>query len=80
MFFVDSNDQEVMSESKDELWRLLEVEELKNVIVLVMANKQDLPNAMSVEEVSHELSIEKIQNRAICMSYFTYSLNSHYFH
>ena len=47
---------------------MLEEEELKNVIVLVMANKQDLPNAMSVEEIAEKLEIEKIRDRTICKS------------
>ena len=71
MFFVDSNDRDRMSECKDELWTFLDEEDLKNVVILVMANKQDLPNAMSVEEVSRELGIENVKDRTIRKFYFT---------
>ena len=64
IFFVDSYDHERMSESKDEFWKLLEILP-KNVIVLVMANKQDLPSAMSVAEVSQKLEVEKMGDRII---------------
>ena len=70
MYVVDSNDRERITECKDELWRFLEEEELKDAIVLVMANKQDLPNAMTVEEVSQGLGVEKIRDRTICKLFF----------
>ncbi len=60
---VDSNDRERISESKDEFWRLLSEDELKSAMFLVMANKQDLPNAMSVEEVTEKLELNKITDR-----------------
>ncbi len=60
---VDSNDRERISESKDEFWRLLSEDELKSAPFLVMANKQDLPNAMSVEEVTEKLELNKITGR-----------------
>ena len=65
IFVIDSGDRERISECKDELWYLLEEEALQNVIVLVMENKQDLPNAMSVEKISQKLEMEKIQDRSI---------------
>lgn len=60
---VDSNDRKRISESKDELWRLLAEDELKSSVLLVMANKQDLPNAMSIEEVTEKLELNRIENR-----------------
>ena len=60
---VDSNDRERISESKDEFWRLLGEDELKSALFLIMANKQDLPNAMSVEEVTDKLDLHKIRDR-----------------
>ena len=60
---VDSNDRERISESKEEFWRLLSEDELKSCVFLIMANKQDLPNAMSVEEVTEKLELNKIRDR-----------------
>ncbi len=54
-----------MPECKDELKRILEADELKDAIILVMANKQDLPNALTVEEVSERLEIQNIKDKDI---------------
>lgn len=60
---VDSNDRERISESREELWRLLAEDGLKDSVLLVMANKQDLPNAMSVEEVTEKMELDRITNK-----------------
>ena len=52
IFVVDSNDKDRIGEAHDELQRMLAEAELAEAVVLVFANKQDLPNAMSVAEVS----------------------------
>lgn len=51
IFVVDSNDRDRVGEAHDELHRMLSEDELQAAVVLVFANKQDLPNAMSVAEV-----------------------------
>lgn len=43
MFVVDSRNRVLVVESKAELWRMLQDEELKDISVLGMANKQDFP-------------------------------------
>ena len=63
LFVVDSSDRERISESKDELWWLLGEEGLKSSIFLVMANKQDLPNAMSIQEVAEKMELNLITDR-----------------
>ena len=63
MFVLDSNDRERLPECKDEIWRLFGEEELKSSLILVMANKQDLPNAMSVEEITEKLELNKVRGR-----------------
>ncbi|XP_048449028.1 ADP-ribosylation factor 4-like, partial [Rhincodon typus] len=55
IFVVDSNDQERVQESLDELQRMLNEDELRDAVVLIFANKQDLPNAMSVEDLRAKL-------------------------
>eukprot|EP01050_Picozoa_sp_SAG11_P009938 SAG11_NODE_971_length_6351_cov_4.531190_8_plen_71_part_00 len=37
--------------------------ELRDAAVLVFANKQDLPNAMSVQTVSEKLGLHSLHNR-----------------
>ncbi|XP_064393833.1 uncharacterized protein LOC135341252 [Halichondria panicea] len=63
IFVVDSNDRDRIEEVKDELWRLLGEDELNEIILLVLANKQDLPNAMSTEEVTEKLDLTSIKER-----------------
>ena len=63
---MDSNDRDRILECRDETQRLLVEEELKSAIFLVMANKQDLPNAMSVEEVTAKLALNSIKDREWC--------------
>lgn len=40
-------------------------DELRDAIVLVFANKQDLPNAMSVSEITDALGLRNIRDRTV---------------
>ena len=42
IFVVDSNDRDRVSEARDELHRMLNEDELRDAVLLVFANKQDL--------------------------------------
>ena len=57
IWVVDANDTKHMKLSKDELHKMLIEPELKDVILLILANKQDLPNALSADEVQNELGM-----------------------
>jgi len=63
IFVVDSNDRERINEGAEELNKMLNEDELRDAAVLVFANKQDLPNAMSVAEVTDKLGLHSIRNR-----------------
>jgi small GTP-binding protein len=43
IFVVDSNDRDRILEAREELQRMLNEDELRDAILLVFANKQDLP-------------------------------------
>jgi signal recognition particle receptor subunit beta len=45
---VDSQDRERIDEAKQELHRILSDREMKECLLLVFANKQDLPGGMSM--------------------------------
>ena len=60
---VDSNDRERISEARDELDKMLKEDELRDAVLLVFANKQDLPQAMSVAEITDKLGLHNIRNR-----------------
>ncbi|KAJ1477059.1 ADP-ribosylation factor family-domain-containing protein [Baffinella frigidus] len=59
---VDSTDRERMGSVKGELQRLIAQEELANAVVLVLANKQDLHDAMSAAEISESLALHAVQS------------------
>ena len=59
IFMVDSNDRERISWAKDELQRLLAEEILKDVPVLVVGNKVDLPYSLGLEELKEQLDFVK---------------------
>merc|ERR1712005_54951 len=48
IFVVDSNDPGRFEEARAELTSMLQEAELRDAVLLVYANKQDLPNARSV--------------------------------
>ena len=60
---MDSNDRERISEAAEELQKMLSEDELRDSVLLVFANKQDLPNAMSVSEVTDRLGLHSLGNR-----------------
>ncbi|CAF0758183.1 unnamed protein product [Brachionus calyciflorus] len=60
IYVIDSNDHERMAESGNELLRMLNENDLKDCMILVIANKQDLKNALSVEEVKKRIEFDKI--------------------
>lgn len=68
IFVVDSNDRERIDDAREELARTLAEDELANVVLLVMANKQDLPNAMSTSEVAEKLGLNALRNKSWCKS------------
>ncbi|KAI9473179.1 Arf GTPase arf1 [Coemansia sp. RSA 989] len=63
IFVVDSNDRDRIAEARDELQRMLSEDELRDAILLVFANKQDLPNAMNNEEIVEMLNLSTIRHR-----------------
>ena len=63
IFVVDSNDRERVDDAKEELHRMLGEDELKDAILLVMANKQDLPGAMTTPDITDKLGLHTIRGR-----------------
>ena len=52
-----------MMSARDELHRMLNEDELRESILLVFANKQDLPNAMSAAEMTDKLGLHGLRHR-----------------
>ncbi|XP_031663211.1 ADP-ribosylation factor 1 isoform X1 [Oncorhynchus kisutch] len=63
IFVVDSNDRERVNEAREELMRMLAEDELREAVLLVFANKQDLPNAMNAAEITDKLGLHSLRHR-----------------
>lgn len=59
---VDSNDTHRMDQARDEFHQMIREEELKGLPVLLLCNKQDLPNAWSPEKIRDLFKSSSIQN------------------
>jgi len=64
VYVIDSTDRQRIDLCKTELFALLQEEELKGVPLVILANKQDLAEAMSVEELTNKLELASIKERA----------------
>ena len=63
VFVVDSTNEERIDEEAYELNNVLAEFEMKNAILLVFANKQDLLSSMTPEEIRFRLQLDTISNR-----------------
>ena len=63
IFVVDSTDVERLETARAELFALLEEEELKDAVLLIMANKQDMPRALNAPQLSEALGLAAVKNR-----------------
>ena len=63
VYVVDSSDTERLKEWTEELSTLLQEDDLKDVPLLVFANKQDLGLALEAQEVMEETKLEEISDR-----------------
>lgn len=64
IFVVDSTDKDRIETCSEELHAMLREEELKDSALLVFANKQDQPTALSVSEISKALGLVELKDRS----------------
>ncbi|CAO3647570.1 unnamed protein product [Cunninghamella blakesleeana] len=64
IFVIDSQDRDRIDEARQELHRIMSDREMKDCLLLVFANKQDLPGAMSPAEVTEKLGLAQMRERA----------------
>ena len=57
IYVVDSSDRDRIAESAEALAMILSDESMRGVPVLVYANKMDLPNSMTVPQISESLGL-----------------------
>ncbi|NXP22756.1 ARL14 protein, partial [Scytalopus superciliaris] len=59
LYVVDSSDKRRLEESRKEFELILKNESIKNVPVVMLANKQDLPGALNAEEITRKFKMKK---------------------
>lgn len=62
IYVVDSSDKERVEIAREELQKMLAEDELKDAVLLVLANKQDM-GVMSVSEVVEKLGLHTLRGR-----------------
>merc|ERR1712031_52556 len=63
IFVVDSNDRDRVEDAREELMNMLNEDEMRDAVLLVFANKQDLPNSMTASEITEKLGLHNMRNR-----------------
>lgn len=63
IFVIDSADRNRIDEARQELHRIINDREMKDSLLLVFANKQDLKEAMSPQEVTEALQLSKLKDK-----------------
>ena len=63
IFVTDSNDVDRMTDAREELHKMVNEAELREAVILVFANKQDLPKALGASEVSKKLALDSLRGR-----------------
>ncbi|KAK9893973.1 ARF/SAR superfamily [Cystobasidium minutum MCA 4210] len=75
LFVVDSTDVSLLDTAKAELSALIETPELSGIPLLVLCNKNDLPDAMKPEDLIERLELSKVSGRE-CSIYSISCMNS----
>jgi len=63
VYVVDSNDVERVNEAAEELHSMLQYDDLRDATVLILANKQDLPQAIGVADVLDRMRLQTLKNQ-----------------
>merc|ERR1719356_2121870 len=63
IYVVDSNDRDRSEGAREELIQMLNEDEMRDAVLLVFANKQDLPSAMTAAEVTERLGLRELRGR-----------------
>ncbi|KAL1633480.1 hypothetical protein SLS56_002865 [Neofusicoccum ribis] len=64
-FIVDSADKDALPVAREELQLLLEKPALEGIPLLVLGNKSDLPDKVSVDELIEALNLRSVSHREV---------------
>ena len=62
VFVVDSCDRMRLQDCKEQLQQILVEQRLMGATLLILANKQDIPNAMTSKEIADFLELDQIKS------------------
>ncbi|KAG0216618.1 ADP-ribosylation factor-like protein 8B [Mortierella sp. GBA43] len=65
VFVLDAADRDKLDAAKTELRNLLDKPQLANIPVLVLGNKNDLPGALTVDEIVDIMDLKQISSREV---------------
>jgi signal recognition particle receptor subunit beta len=63
IFVIESNNRERLDDARNELLRVTQENDLREAPILILANKQDLADALTPPEIAKLLELEKIPQR-----------------
>lgn len=63
IFVVDSSDTARMEEARSELHKIINDREMKDALLLVFANKQDIQGHLNPEEVINALQLTQLKDK-----------------
>lgn len=66
VFIVDIADTSLIPQAREELHSLVSHQSLEGIPLLVLGNKSDLPEKLSMDELIEQLELAKIQGREVC--------------
>lgn len=66
-YVVDSSDKERIELARTELYNLLDLEDMKQIPVIVIANKQDIGASLPLSDIESLMRLKEIRNQ-----YFVY--------
>ncbi|KAI0461417.1 ADP-ribosylation factor, Arf Arf6 [Komagataella kurtzmanii] len=67
IYVVDSADQSRLSDAKNELLKVISDKELAGCYIAVLANKQDLPNALTPTELIDQMGLKELSSHNWCV-------------
>ncbi|KAF9161583.1 ADP-ribosylation factor-like protein 8B [Actinomortierella ambigua] len=65
VFVIDAADHAKLEAARTELRNLLDKPQLASIPVLVLGNKNDLPNALTVDQIIEVMNLKQIANREV---------------
>jgi ADP-ribosylation factor-like protein 8 len=65
VFIVDIADVSLLSQAREELMHLMSHQSLEGIPLLVLGNKSDLPNKLTVDELIDAMELKKIEHREV---------------